>query len=286
MQLEIKVEELRKKKLFLAMPCYGGMMTGMCAKACLDLQGICIQYGIETRFSFIFNESLITRARNYLCDEFLRSGFTHMLFIDSDIHFDPRDVITMLALDKDVVGGPYPKKSIKWNSVIAAMKRNPEITAADLEQVTGDYVFNAVAGTGQFNVGEPIKVLEIGTGYMMVKRDVFERFQKQYPELNYKPDHVGQPNFDGSRYIHAFFDCLIDRKTDITILEDYGDRKKDDVVTIGGSDRYLSEDYGFCQRWRNMGGEIWLCPWMRTFHVGTYAFQGNMAAVANFVGTL
>ena len=104
MQLEVKVEELRKKKLFVATPMYGGMSHGMYVKSCLDLQAICGQYGIEVRFSFIFNESLITRARNYLADEFLRAeGFTHMLFIDADIHFDPRDVIACLALDKDII---------------------------------------------------------------------------------------------------------------------------------------------------------------------------------------
>lgn len=305
MNLEISVDELKKRKLFIATPMYGGQCHGMYMKACLDLQGMCIQHGIEARFSFIFNESLITRARNYLCDEFLRakSGppenetyFTHLLFIDSDIHFDPRDIIALLAMDKDVAGAPYPKKSIKWPSVMTAMKRNfearskdpnlTEITPGDLEMVTGDYVFNAVAGTGQFNVGEPLEVMEIGTGYMMIKREVFLKWASQYPEQRYKPDHVGQPNFDGSRYIHAYFDCVIDRKRKITLVDDVGDKKKGEVLDIGGSDRYLSEDYTFCQLWRNMGGKIWLCPWMRTFHVGTYAFQGNMPAVAQNVGAL
>lgn len=265
MNIEINVEKLKKHKLFIATPMYGGVNHGMYLKSSLDLQGLCSQYGIETRFSFIFNESLITRARNYLVDEFLRSGFSHLLFIDSDIHFDPRDVIALLALDKDVVGAPYPKKSIKWTSVIEAVKRNPDITPAEVEKVTGDYVFNAVTGTGQFNVGEPLEVMEIGTGFMMIKREVFPKFEKAYPELKYKPDHVGQANFDGTRYIHAYFDTVIDH---------------------GVSDRYLSEDYMFCQWWRKIGGKIWLCPWMMTHHIGTYAFHGNMPAVAQHVGTL
>lgn len=280
MQLEIKVEELRKRKLFVATPMYGGQCLGMYMKSCLDLQMLCVQYGIEVRFSFIFNESLITRARNYLVDEFLRSGATHMLFLDADIHFDPRDVIALLAMDKEIIGAPYPKKSIKWNAVYEAVKRNfearakdpsvPEIKPQDLERVTGDYVFNAVAGTGQFQVGEPLEVLEIGTGFMMIKREVFEKFEKQYPHLRYRPDHVGQANFDGQRYIHAYFDTVIDS------VENGG----------RGSDRYLSEDYMFCQWWRNMGGKIYICPWMRTSHVGTYAFTGDLGAVAALVGNL
>jgi len=291
-------------------------------KSCLDLQGTCQQYGIDTRFSFIFNESLITRARNYLVDEFLRSGFTHLLFIDADIHFDPRDVIALLALDKDVIGAPYPKKSIKWQSAINAVLRTVDFDAvrnsvltnyqdhqqagvplvtredllkvatqkvagpADVEKVVGDYVFNAVAGTGQFSIAEPLKVMEIGTGFMMVKREVFPLWAEQYPEFRYKPDHVGQANFDGSRYIHAYFDTVIDYKKTITILNTYGEKTKGDSVEIGGSDRYLSEDYAFCQLWRNLGGDIWLCPWMKTHHIGTYAFSGDMQAVAQYVGSL
>ena len=270
MKVEVKVEELRKNKLFIATPMYGGMAHGMYVKSCLDLQTICSQYGIEVRFSFIFNESLITRARNYLVDEFLRSGFTHLLFLDADIHFDPRDVVALLALDKDVVGGPYPKKSIKWGAVKEAVKKTPNIEPGDLEKVAGDFVFNPAPGTDKFSVAEPIEVLEIGTGFMMVKREVFDKFKDAYPQLRYKPDHVGQANFDGSRYIHAYFDTVIDSK------ENGG----------FGSDRYLSEDYMFCQWWRRLGGQIWLCPWMRTHHVGTYAFTGDMPAVANFVGSL
>lgn len=279
MHLEVKVEELRKNKLFCATPMYGGMAHGMYIKSCLDLQALCGQYGIEVRFSFIFNESLITRARNYLVDEFLRAeGFTHLLFIDADIHFDPKDVIACLALDKDVIGGPYPKKSIKWGSVKEAVKRHPDIEISELEKLAGDFVFNPAPGTEKFSVAEPIEVLEIGTGFMMVKRHVFDRFREAYPEFSYRPDHVGQANFDGTRYIHAYFDTVIDRKR--TIIVDGVEKE------VGGSDRYLSEDYMFCQWWRRLGGQIWLCPWMKTHHVGTYAFTGDMPAIANYVGAL
>jgi len=179
-------------------------------------------------------------------------------------------VIACLALDKDVVGGPYPKKSIKWGAIKEAVKRHPEISTGDMEKLAGDFVFNPVPGTEKFSVAEPIEVLEIGTGFMMIRREVFDKFKEKYPQLRYRPDHVGQANFDGSRYIHAYFDTVIDS-----------------VANGGkGSDRYLSEDYMFCQWWRNMGGQIWLCPWMKTHHIGTYAFTGDMPAVANYVGSL
>lgn len=284
--LEVSVQELRQRSLFVAVPMYGGHCHGMFAKSCLDLQGMMQNYGINCRFSFIFNESLITRARNYLSDEFLRSGLTHMIFIDADIHFDPRDVLTLLALDRDVIGAPYPKKSIKWWAIKEALARNPNLEPADLDKLVGDYVFNPVAGTKQFNVGEPMEVMELGTGYMMIKRHVFDVWRNQYPQYSYKPDHVGQANFDGSRYIHAYFDCIIDRKRTIEIQQDYGTKKKGEVVEVGGSDRYLSEDYFFCQQWRNLGGSVWLCPWMKTHHIGTYAFTGDLPATAALLGKL
>ena len=141
--------------------------------------------------------------RNYLVDEFLRAeGFTHLLFIDADIHFDPRDVVACLALDKEVVGGPYPKKAIKWRAVKKAIEKNPDLDPAELANVTGDYVFNPVKGTAQFNITEPLEVMEIGTGFMLVKRDVFKTMEEAYPMIRYRPDHVGQAHFDGSRYIH------------------------------------------------------------------------------------
>lgn len=286
MNVNITGEELRKRSVFVATPMYGGQNHGMFSKSCLDLQGTFQHYGINSKFSFIFNESLITRARNYLCDEFLRSGLSHMIFIDADIHFDPRDVLTLLALDKDVIGAPYPKKSIKWWAIKEALAKNPNLDPGDMDKLVGDYVFNPVSGTQQFSVGEPMEVMEIGTGYMMIKREVFARWAAQYPLYSYKPDHVGQAHFDGSRYIHAYFDCIIDRKRQMTIVDDYGDRKAGEVVDVGGSDRYLSEDYFFCQQWRNMGGKIWLCPWMLTHHVGTYAFTGNLPAIAAHLGKL
>jgi hypothetical protein len=275
MEIKISTDDLRKKKLFVATPCYGGQCLGLYAKACLDLQAICIQYGIECRFSFIFNESLITRARNYLVDEFLRSGCTHLLFIDADINFNPQDVLALLALDRDIIGGPYPKKSINWSNIVNAIQKNSTIdgdkiklrdgfNASELDQITGDFVFNPVPGTTSFRVTEPVEVMEIGTGYMMVKKEVFEKFAKAYPELNYKPDHIGQANFDGSRFIHAYFDTVIDPE----------------------SQRYLSEDYMFCQWARKIGVKIWLCPWMKTTHVGTYGFQGDLPAVAALSGNL
>jgi len=269
MEVKIPVEELREKKIMVCTPMYGGMCSGMYAKAASDLATLCTQYQMDLKYFYLFNESLIPRARNYLVDEFMRSHYTHLMFIDADIHFDPNDVLTLAALDKDIIGGPYPKKCIAWEKVRNAVDsgladEDPEV----LEQYTGDYVFNPVENTHKIQVAEPVDVLEIGTGFMMIKKKVFDDFREAYPQFSYTPDHNRSEHFKGDRNIHAYFDTVIDSKAYL------GD-------IAGGSDRYLSEDYFFCQFVRRIGYNIYLCPWMKLGHMGSYVFSGSMASLAN-----
>lgn len=265
MEITIQIDELRKRKLFLAVPMYGGQCAGMFAKSVADLSSMCTSHGIEMRSYFLFNESLITRARNYCVDEFMRSDCTHMMFIDSDIGFDPRDVIAMLALQSDdteydVIAGPYPKKCISWEKIKLAVDKgmadqDPNI----LEKYVGDYVFNPKGGGGQIRIDVPVEVSEVGTGFMMTRRRTFEKFVEAYPQYSYKPDHVRTEHFDGSREIMQYFQAEIDPK----------------------SKRYLSEDYWFCQKLIDIGAKIWYCPWMRLQHVGSYIFGGSLADLAS-----
>jgi len=266
-----KLNKFKACSLFVSTPMYGGMAHGLYMKACLDLQMLLTQYGVEVQFSFLFNESLITRARNYLTDQYLKTDCTHMLFLDADVHFDPQDVLDLIVRDKDLSGAPYPKKTINWKNVAQAARQHPTLEPRELENLVGDFVFNVAKGTTKIQVNEPLEVLEIGTGFMMIKRGVFDKMKEAYPALKFKPDFIGQADFDPTTYIQVYFDTMID-----TV----------DSATGGGSDRYLSEDYMFCQLWRKIGGKVFLCPWMRTQHIGTYAFTGNMPAIANLTGSL
>ena len=265
MEIKIEMDVLRKRKLFLAVPMYGGACMGMFAKSVADLTAMFAANGLELRSYFLFNESLITRARNYCVDEFMRSDCTHMLFIDSDIGFDPRDIVAMMALqsdesDYDVLAGPYPKKTISWEKIKLAVDKGIADTDPNvLEKFVGDYVFNPKSGNGTIRIDEPVEVSEVGTGFMMTRRSAFEKFRDAYPQYHYKPDHVRTEHFDGSREIMAFFDCIIDPE----------------------SKRYLSEDYMFCYNVQKIGLQVWFCPWMQLQHVGTYIFGGSLADLAS-----
>jgi hypothetical protein len=264
MKLEIKIEDLQKKKLFVATPMYGGQCAGMYTRSIADLSAFCAKYQIPLQLYYLFNESLITRARNYCVDEFMRSDATHLMFIDSDIGFNPQDVIAMLALmdedtPYDVMGGPYPKKCISWEKIkVAVDKGFADENPNDLEKYVGDYVFNPKHSQREIPLGEPVEVLEIGTGFFMARRKTFEQYAKAYPELSYKPDHIRTEHFDGSREIMAYFDCIIDPD----------------------SKRYLSEDYNFCYHAAKAGMKVWFCPWMKLQHVGSYVFGGSLLDLA------
>jgi hypothetical protein len=300
-QISISIEELRKRSIFLATPMYGGNCGGMYARSVADLSAACIHYGIKLQMYFLFNESLITRARNYCCDEFMRSDCTHMLFIDSDIGFNPQDVIAMLAMSSpdspyDIIGAPYPKKCISWEKIKKAVDKGfGEENPNDLEKFVGDYVFNPKAGTNAIPIHQPVEVMEIGTGFMMFPRKTLETFQQKMPHLSYKPDHVRTEHFDGTREIMSYFDCIVERGYEFNdlkvILKEAVEGKKslEEVQAAAmelfereakASKRYLSEDYKFCYDAAKIGLKIWLCPWMRTQHVGTYVFGGALADLA------
>jgi len=263
-EVQIDLEKLRKKKLMIATPMYGGNCSGLFCKATNDLAMACSSYGIDCRFYYLFNESLIPRARNYCVDEFLRSDCTHMMFIDSDIGFDYKDVLLMLQYcdednDYDVVTGPYPKKTIAWEKVKSAVDQGyANESPFALENFVGDYVFNPAGNVKSFRLDEPVEIKEGGTGFMMIKRSVFEKFKKAYPDLTYKPDHARTEHFDGVREITAFFDTVIDPE----------------------SRRYLSEDYMFSRWARDIGIKVWLFPWIQLKHVGMYVFGGSLSALA------
>jgi len=267
MEIEIDLDILRKRKLFVATPMYGGQCHGMYTKSTADLSKLCTHYGIEVKFFYLFNESLITRARNYCVDEFMRSDYTHLMFIDSDIGFDPNDVLTLLALmdtddpenDKHIMCGPYPKKTIAWEKIKRAVDKGfADDNPGELERFVGDYVFNPAEGQKQVRLDEPVKVLEGGTGFMMVTKDAFKKFDEAYPDYSYRPDHVRTAHFDGSREIMMYFQALIDEK----------------------SKRYLSEDYMFCQWMQRVGVDTWMCPWMKLLHTGSYTFGGSLTDMA------
>lgn len=298
LKIEISQAELAQRSLFVAVPMYGGICSGLFNQSMNNLVQECTRIGVKIVIYNLTNESLITRARNYCADEFMRSGCSHLMFIDSDIGFNPRDVLALLALagdesPYDVIGGPYPKKTIAWEKIRMAVDKGlAEQDPNVLGNFVGDYVFNPRAGTNAIPLFEPAEVLEIGTGFMMIRRKTLEKFAEAYPHLWYRPDHVRTKEFDGSRKIMAFFDCVIDRGYNMQRLWNLLQAVSEGVEGVENEAkallaleekstlRYLSEDYKFCQDVINAGMHVWLCPWMKLQHAGTFIFGGSLLDIA------
>jgi hypothetical protein len=259
-KLEVKLDDLRKERIFIATPCYGGQLTEAYFRSTIRLLTFCNQHQIPIAFGTIANESLVTRARNVLVAYFLQSDFTRLMFIDADIEFQVEDVIKLIAHNKDVAVGAYPKKGVNWQRIRESVRQND--TTYDDKQIASfgsDYAINfKFINREQKQIAIEnglIRLHDGATGFMMIKREVIDKMIEAYPDLKYNNDLNTPPELNP--HFYAFFDTMIDPK----------------------DKRYLSEDYTFSRRWQDIGGEIWLDPSISLNHYGSFNFQGNPSQI-------
>jgi hypothetical protein len=256
-RMEVKLDDLRKERIFIATPCYGGQLTEAYFRSTIRLLTFCNQHQIPIAFGTIANESLVTRARNVLVAYFLQSNFTRLMFIDADIEFQVEDVIKLVAHNKDVAVGAYPKKGVNWQRIAGSVRQEKDKQFDDksIASFGSDYAINfKFLNREQKQIAIEnglIRLHDGATGFMMIKREVIDKMITQYPELKYNNDLNTPPELND--HFYAFFDTMIDPK----------------------DKRYLSEDYTFSRRWQDMGGEIWLDPSISLNHYGSFNFQGN-----------
>jgi hypothetical protein len=251
----IAVSDLQKSKLFIATPCYGGALTEPYFKSILRLVFFFDKHNIPLQFGTIANESLVPRARNTLAAFFLRSDCTHLLFIDADIEFKVEDVVRLIAADKEIAVGAYPKKGINWDLVRRHVLDNKDSPTSDISASGSEYAINFNFKNLEERSIEVqdglVSLKDAGTGFMLIKRSVFDKMTKAYPELQYNNDINVDKDLD--KFTYALFDTIIEQS----------------------SKRYLSEDYTFCRRWQELGGQVWLDPNISLNHYGTIPFAGN-----------
>jgi hypothetical protein len=266
-QVQLSVEEIRKNKFFIATPCYGGQLNEPYFRSVIKMMTFFNGHQIPLAFGTIANESLVTRARNVLVAYFLASDYTHLMFIDADIEFQTEDILKLYAHKKDVVVGAYPKKGVAWDKIRSNLtdpaNKDKNLSDRDMASFGSDYAINfkfvnKEAKTIAVENGL-IKLHDAGTGFMMISREAILKMVKAYPELKYNND-VNIANADLKDHFYALFDTMIDPV----------DR------------RYLSEDYTFCRRWQEIGGDVWLDPSISLNHYGHFCFQGNPEAIISF----
>lgn len=253
--------------IFIATPMFGGNANYMYMISLINLLTKLGQAGIPSMFEIAANESLITKARNILVEGFLKSTATHMLFLDADLGFDADDVIRMIKSDKDLIGGQYAKKKINWDVVKRVVQGVPDIPAPHINAVVAESTFRPIGDQMSFDINQPVEVESIATGMMLIRREVFDQMREKLPEIEIisggsetmDPKTMTRIT-DPHRKAHAYFDVSIDPV----------------------SKAYTSEDFTFCQRFRKIGGKVFLAPWTRTVHVGTYEYVCDLGAVAKY----
>lgn len=260
---------LKTRHLFIATPAYGGWLSVNYVNSLLSLIEMCKDIGIMRTTSFIFNESLITRARNKMVNDFRKmENTTDFVFIDADIGFDPRDIIMLMLRSEDIIGAPCVRKNLRLDRIVETTKRNGrQYSVEELEYLTGEYVLNFEKDPETLNLGELIEVKDVGTGLMRARRETFDKYEKAYPDRWFLPMH-GETRVP----TYMFFQAAPDEES----------RK----WNPSGLPDYVSEDYHFCREARRAGLKVWLAPWLKTTHMGSYMFKGDLEAVAKAGGSL
>lgn len=235
-------------KIFIATPMYGGQCNGVFTKSLISLMNMLTASGHEAVFYDLYNESLITRARNTLTAEFLNTDATHLLFIDADQGFSPEGIIQMIAEDVAVIGAAVPMKGINWERVKQAALDGK----LNLDQHTAIYNLNITNKEDlqvlKENPNQIIPVHNIGTGLLLIQRHVFEELKDSVE--TYLTDQPKMYSVERNSEVYNFWTLSVDENK-----------------------RLLSEDYNFCKLWRDRGNEVYLAPYVKVIHAGSYWFK-------------
>lgn len=290
---------LRSKSIYIATPAYGGMMAVNYVNSLTSLMNMCINWGIRYETSFLYNESLITRARNTMVSRFLNeSSATDFFFIDADIGFDPNDLIALLAYDEDIICAPCVRKNLRLDRVQKAIKDKlqnevrkldqkkkystdeflhilnggtKEYSVGEMQSLLGEYVLNFPPDNApkEIDLGKLLEVQHAGTGLMRIKREAFLKFSNFHKEGRW---HLPMRGEQENNPVYMYFQSQIDPASA--------------RFNEGGLPHYVSEDYSFCLGAREAGMKVYIAPFMVTTHLGQYLFEGNMRSVALAGGSL
>jgi len=234
--------------VLIATPAYNNQVCASYVTSLVGFMAAAAREGIAVDYAHTISSSLIPIARNKLAHYFLQhTACTHLLFIDGDMTWRADDLIRMLRTDLDVVAAICPRKAMNWDSLRATLKADPTASDEMLRMALASYgTFQLLEPHATLALDEVVEVTAIGTGIMLIRRDVFERLRAASPQAAIRSG--------ASAGEHVFFD------TELT----------DDGV-------YLSEDITFCRRWRAIGGKVHAAPWFRVGHIGNYEHVGDLA---------
>jgi len=259
----VQFVEEKKPKLYILTPCYGSLCFVNYVKCIMATKDLLTRFNIPVTIEFCRNDSLVSRARNNLVAKAMDdSECTHIMFIDADITWDPVDILKLIMSDKCLCGGVYPLKHYYWEKLSKGenvirdwidKKNNSQFASKISDESAIQYnllKYNINYIDSILNIEANLaKVKHLATGFMMFKREVIENMAKAYPHTKYTDD-VGFLQGSENDYAYALFDCGVQ------------------------DNHYFSEDWMFCHRWTEMGGNIYVNVGINLTHTGNEDFNG------------
>ena len=225
------------------------------AQGLLEFQKLCMNKNVDVSFQ-IMKSSLVTQGRNLCVSGFIESGYTHMLFVDSDIIFNAESIFKMIERDKDIISIPYPLKTMKWDKLFEKFQKGKIKNVEDVSKWTNVYPMKIADSHDNVQVERGvIEVTHSPTGCMLIKRGVFDKLIKHYLNKEIVQKTVINGEYVTKPHMWNFFDCLHDpvEKT------------------------YLGEDFAFCKLWRDIGGKCYAFIDDPIAHIGEHQYEGRFA---------
>jgi len=164
-----KSYDLSGKSIFIALPAYDFKVSLKLAVSLAKFSRASAEHGIDIQIGSICGCSVVSRARNLLAKDMLESKCDYLLFIDSDINFEPDDIFRLMAWGTD------PKKGIV--AAVPRTRNESKVYIATLDyDDNGDLTMN---GMGL------VRAKRVATAFMLVRREVFETLENEHPEWAY-----------------------------------------------------------------------------------------------------
>jgi hypothetical protein len=160
---------LAGRSLFVALPAYDFKVSLKLAISLAKFAQAAPQHGISIHIGSVCGCSVVSRARNLLAQDMLESECTDLLFVDSDINFEPEDILRLMAWTSD------PKKGIVAG--VPRTRSEDKVYISTLDHDENNQL--TMNGMGL------VRAKRVATAFMMVRREVFETLEREHPEWQY-----------------------------------------------------------------------------------------------------
>lgn len=205
------------------------------------------QHTMDVGLYTLAGESLLGRGRNHIAAQMLIGGWDKLFFVDADTGWSFEDFKAIAMSPHPIIGGVVPLKT--YVNQPHGFQTSLNYLPFEEDEVHFQNGIRDLASTDRMTKahGSPIvKVAFTGTAFLCISREVFMKMAETAEEYLYPDPHTGQSTVHWS-----FFDAS------------------------PIADTYLSEDWQFCHKARELGYDIHINTDVRLTHTGNHSFKAG-----------